>query len=185
MVNLEEEYLIKKLQGKDETAFEVVVEKYGDRLLKVCYMILKDIHLSQDIVQEVFIQIFNNIDSFKGNSSLYTWIYKIAINRCRNVLKKESRMYVTDEVYLDIDSCNDDIDKNINMIVLKDIILKLKPNYREVITLYYLEDMSLNDISEVTGENENTIKTWLLRGRNLIKNYMIKEGFSDGKGQIG
>jgi len=75
-----EKRLIKKLKKGKEEAYKEVLDLYGNRLLKTCYLILKDKDEAEDIVQETFLKVFRQIGAFKGDSSIYTWIYQIAIN---------------------------------------------------------------------------------------------------------
>lgn len=82
-----EKNLIKRLKKGHEDAYVEVLDLYGNRLLKTCYLILKDKQEAEDVVQETFLRLFKQIDSFKGNSSIYTWIYQIALNLCRDRLK--------------------------------------------------------------------------------------------------
>lgn len=165
---------------------EGVLESYGDRVLKLCYMILKDLHAAQDLTQEVFIQVYKNKSKFREESSLYTWIYKIAINKCRTYVKKHSKMVYFDSENINILVDNDfteeeptleeEVVRSISSEKIKDIITGIKPIYREVILLYYFEDLSIKDIAQILEEKESTIKSKLFRARELLKQEFIKEG---------
>lgn len=80
--------LIVNLKKGREDAYRQIVEEYGNRLLRTCYLILKDREEAEDVVQETFIKVFRNIDSFRENSGLYTWIYTIALNLSRDRLRR-------------------------------------------------------------------------------------------------
>ncbi|WP_055665849.1 sigma-70 family RNA polymerase sigma factor [Desnuesiella massiliensis] len=168
---------------------EGVLESYGDRVLKLCYIILKDLHAAQDLTQEVFIQVYKSRSKFREESSLYTWIYKIAINKCRTYAKRHSRMvyFDSEEINLLVDndfseeelSLEESVVRSISSAKIKDIITGIKPIYREVILLYYFEDLSIKDIAEVLEEKESTIKSKLFRARELLKQEFIKEGIAN------
>lgn len=174
---IDEKALIKGLKNREASAFEVLLNIYGDKILRVCYLILKDIHLAEDVTQEVFILVYRHCSKFKEKSSLYTWITKIALNKCRDVLMKNSEYTYfedTDEIESNTNVENDVL-KNVKGDKIKDCIFLMKPLYREVITLYYYQELSIKQICEVLEENENTVKSRLIRGRKLLKDILIKE----------
>jgi len=174
---IDEKALIQGLKSKEASAFETLLNIYGDKILRVCYLILKDISLAEDVTQEVFILVYRHGSKFKEKSSLYTWISKIAVNKCRDVLKKNNE-YIFFEDYHEIES-DSNIEKevltNVKGNKIKDCIFLMKPRYREVITLYYFEELSIKEICEVLDENENTVKSRLIRGRKILKDMLIKE----------
>lgn len=169
--------LIQGLKNKEAPAFESLINIYGDKILRVCYLILKDINLAEDVTQEVFILVYRHGSKFKEKSSLYTWIRKIAVNKCRDVFKKNNE-YLCFEDYPEIEA-DINIENEVLMSVkgnkIKDCLFLMSPLYREVITLYYYEEMSIKEICKVLNENENTIKSRLLRARRMLKEMLIKE----------
>lgn len=173
--NRETEKLIKNLKRNRESAYEKVLELYGDKLLKTSYLILKDLDMAEDIVQETFIKVFKNINSFKGNSSLYTWIYKIALNLCRDKLRRETELPIFDDYLEASENIEDIIINNENKEMLKKHLSNLNTIYREALILFYFEDMSIKEISVVLEEKEGTIKSRLSRGRVILREYMDKE----------
>lgn len=174
---MDEKALVHGLKNKEASAFEALLNIYGDKILRVCYLILKDIALAEDVTQDVFVLVYRHGSKFKENSSLYTWISKIAVNKCRDVLKKNNE-YLYFEDYQDVEA-----DSNIEAEVLnsvtgdkiKDCIFLMKALYREVITLFYYEELSIKEICEVLDEKENTVKSRLMRGRKILKDMLIKE----------
>jgi len=182
LIYLRDEDLLKGLRNRDDFAFEALLENYGDRLLKVCYLILKDLPLAEDAVQEAFIQVYRNIGKFKGESSLYTWIYKIAVNKCRDLLKKRNEYFPIEDVEAVSDT---DVEyeaiNNLGRKRVKDIVFSLSPIYREIITLFYFEDLSIKEICSILEESEGTIKSKLYRARGILKEILVKEEMSSGK----
>lgn len=174
---LNEETLVYALRKKEDNAFKFLIKNYGSNVLKLCFSILKDMHLAEDIVQETFIIVYKKIGNFNGQSSLYTWVCKIAVNLCRSRLRKQKNEKLFFEIP-DIKS-KDNIEeqtlKNIEGSKIREIIFSLKPIYREIITLYYISDFSVKDISNITGEKESTIKSRLKRGRDIIRGEIIEE----------
>ncbi|GAA0178151.1 RNA polymerase sigma factor [Clostridium sediminicola] len=174
---LNEDCLIQALRKKDDEAFKFLLKNYGSSILKLCFSILKDIHLAEDIVQETFVKVYNKIGEFNERSSLYTWICKIAVNECRGRLrkqKKEKLFFKIPEIKSK-DNVEEQTIKNIEGSKIRKIIFSLKPIYREILTLYYISDFSVKDISRITGEKESTIKSRLKRGRDIVKDEIIEE----------
>lgn len=178
--NIDEKILIHGLKNKEASAFETLLNIYGDKILRVCYLILKDINSAEDVTQEVFISVYKYFSKFKEKSSLYTWINKIAINKCRDELKKNTE-YISFEDYKELEADSNtekDVLNSVKGDKIKSCIFLMKPLYREVITLYYYQDLSIKEICEVLGENENTVKSRLIRGRKILKDLLIKEDLS-------
>lgn len=179
---LRDEHMISGLKNGDDIAFETLLDKYGDRVLQVCYLILKDLPSAEDTVQEVFIQVYKSISKFKGNSSLYTWIYRIAVNKCRDLLRKRNEYSPIENIdavsHIDVE---DEVISGINREKIKDIVFSLPPIYREVVTLFYFEDLALKDICDIIGESEGTLKSKLHRARKLLRETLVKEGIDYGE----
>lgn len=85
---MEEKELIQKLKNKDRIAFQQLVGDYKDSLLNVCYGYLKDLDDAEDLTQEVFTEVYRTIHNFKEEASLFTWMYRIAVSRSLDELKK-------------------------------------------------------------------------------------------------
>jgi RNA polymerase sigma-70 factor, ECF subfamily len=88
---VEEAEILKKLKAGDESAFNKLVALYASRVLNTCYRFLLDKEDAEDISQEVFIEVFQSIRSFRGNSKLSTWIYRIAVTKSLDEIKKRNR----------------------------------------------------------------------------------------------
>ncbi|NMB28225.1 MAG: sigma-70 family RNA polymerase sigma factor [Tissierellia bacterium] len=177
-----EKELIKKLKNDEEEAYEIVLDTYGNRLIKACYLILKDERESEDVVQETFLKVFKNIQSFKGKSSLYTWLYSIAMNLCKDMLgKRTNRLSFNDAIEIESGSLEDIALDNIDKILLKEKLFELPFIYKEVLILFYFEDLSIKEISRILEEKEGTIKSKLSRGRNILKKSLLKGGDFDEK----
>ncbi|WP_425448629.1 RNA polymerase sigma factor [Dethiothermospora halolimnae] len=180
MIDINEMEIIKGLKLKDEHMIKEFMNIYKDRLMKVAYMVMKDINIAEEIVQETFIKIIKDIDKFEGKSSLYTYVYKIAINQCRQKLRKNwfKRITLVDK-WFEGGDYRDWTEKSIDKLTIDKSIGKLKFKYREVLLLYYYEDMSIEKIAEVTGDKKGTIKSKLSRARSMLKDILSKEGFNE------
>lgn len=174
---LRDDDLIEGLKDGDDDAVETLLDMYGDRILKVCSIILKDFTSAEDAVQEIFLKVYKNIGRFKGESSLYTWIYRIAVNKCRDLLRKRNEFSPLEEVEVVSDQdVEQEVISSINRESIKSRVLSMAPIYREVVTLFYFEDLSIKEICEILDEAEGTVKSKLHRARNILREAIEKEG---------
>lgn len=166
-VNLEREIWLEKM-----------MDQYGDRLTKLSYNYIKDWNLAEDIVQEVFITCFKEFEKIDSIESFKAWIYRITINKCKDVLKSSifKRVIVNSNFF----TFKKSAELTPEMMILKrseeeflsTSVLELPIKFREVITLYYYEELSIEEISEILKINQNTIKTRLNRARKKLKALM-------------
>lgn len=157
---------------------------YGDKIIRLVYLIIDNYHVAEEITQEVFVKAYRNKGSFRGDSSPYTWLYRIALNLSKNYIKRKSRIWF-------IPFKNEEKENRLTesleeKVVCKTIsagvracILKLPLIYREVIILHYFEDLKVSEIARVLGQAEGTVKSKLFRGRKLLKEILRKEGLVD------
>lgn len=171
-----DEKLIKEILSGNESAMEILVKRYYDLVHSFIYRNVSDYNIAYDLTQEVFIKVIKNIDKFsfeKGNFK--TWILKIAVNTNKDYFK--STVYKQRKETQDIDNHEIKDDKNVvDILSKKEDVIKIKeavnqlPNLqREAIILKYYDDLKIKEISKVTGENENTIKSRLFNGIKGLK----------------
>lgn len=177
-----ENQLIDGLKNKNEEAFVRLMEIYGTRLLKTCYLILRDREEAEDIVQETFIRVYKNIGAFKGDSSLYTWIYKIALNLSRDRLKKKDCKLQIEEDLLGLEDLELRVEDRLIRERIFEEVKGLDPIYRQALILFYYEDMSISEISNISGEKQGTIKSRLSRARNILKVKLERGGVKGERG---
>ncbi len=178
--------LIEGLKNGDENAVKQLVFLYSDRLLQVATLILKDQYLAEDVVQESLLVAINKIHQLRGDD-LSPWLYRILVNRCRKEQRKKPWSVVEylpkNELELvpatGVDVERDVLEKDTDREVMYSIA-KLPARYREVLTLYYLEEFSLETIAKVTQEPLGTIKSRLHRARKRLQKILIEGGFFDG-----
>ena len=171
-----EKLLIKNLKRGREEAYRQLIEEYGNKLLRTCYLILNDREEAEDVVQETFIKVFNKIDTFKEKSGLYTWIYAIALNLSRDRMRTKQDMLELKDEWIGIDDVESHVEINIDREQLRKEIFGMNSLYREVLVLFYFEELSIKEISNLLNEKEGTIKSKLSRGRNMLKESLLKGG---------
>lgn len=166
----------------DELLSKLIAE-YGDSILRMCYLYLKDYHLAEDVVQETFIQVYSHYDSFRRQCSVKTWIIQIAINLCKNQMRtKWFSLRRTDE--FPVLSCTENYDSMLEHERLITEIGRLKPDYREVILLFYYQELTVKEIASLLGKKESTVKQRLKRARAHLKQVLESVDGSPANGSL-
>lgn len=127
----------------------------------------------EEITQEVFLTAFQKIEGFRGDSSLKTWLFTIAINKSKNYLKSWHYRYMSFNQFFQnkgsVKSVETEIISMQRNRELAKAIMELPVKYREIIILYYYHDLDSNEISNLLNTNVSTVRTRLTRGRELLK----------------
>jgi RNA polymerase sigma-70 factor (ECF subfamily) len=178
---------IERLVARDERAFNELVELYGDRVYRLLFRMLGRSEEAEDMAQEVFVQVFKAIDKFRGDAKLGTWIYRVAVNLCKNRSKYLSRRHANAEDELEphaeraslgqaqgVTSSElaspDQIVEGYQMeIIVKRGIAELDVEFREVLVLRDVEDLAYEEIVEITSLPIGTVKSRLHRARAMLK----------------
>lgn len=148
---------------------ERMMDGYGNALLRLCFMYLKDRHLAEDAVQETFLRAYNNYHRFDQVGSEKAWVTRIAVNVCKDILRSawRRRVSVTEEL-ADIPAAEAGYDSADTTLVEE--VMRLKPKYREVVLLFYYQDLKIADIARILDTPESTISVRLKRAREALKN---------------
>lgn len=188
----EEAQFVARLVARDEGAFNELVITYQRRVFALVFRMLGRRDEAEDLAQEVFVQVFKAIDQFRGDSKLSTWIYRIAVNLCKNRTKYLSRRHANDQD--DVDAMADRLPfsaaKGVSVggisrpdelvegmqleVVVKRAIEQIEPEFREVLILRDVEDMSYEEIAEVTGLADGTVKSRIHRARAQLRTLVEK-----------
>jgi RNA polymerase sigma-70 factor (ECF subfamily) len=180
----DEAKLVQRLRAGDETAFRELVERYGPRIYRVAYGILRNPDDADDIAQEVFAKVYFSIKSFQARSSLYTWISRIAINQCYGLLRKKRPIHESDSAdgSFSMRTLNiADVQPRADLAVMqRDFINKLLTQVSEDERLLLIwkevEGFSLAELSEMTGLGVNTVKVRLFRARQKLVRAAAQSG---------
>lgn len=162
---------------------ERMINDHGDAVLKTAVMYLQDIHRAEDVFQEVFIKIFKGYDSFRRESSEKTWIIRITINTCRDFLKGLwNREVFPEDGMTFVPEENDPENMAIENMENRELfqrVVNLPTAYKEVILLYYYHGFNTVEISKILSISEGTVRSKLVRGRELLRKNMEKENGQD------
>ncbi|NLM74848.1 MAG: sigma-70 family RNA polymerase sigma factor [Clostridiaceae bacterium] len=153
-----------------------LIEQYGDDVYRVAFAILKSKELAEDIFQETFLRVCRSYSAYRGESSEKTWIISIAVNLCRDYMRSswKRRVVVTDEfpTYSSDNNTEDVIEKRSEREELMKAIMCLSDKFREVIVLYYYQDLSIKEIAKMLRIPQGTVKSRLYKARNLLHGMM-------------
>ena len=162
---LEDHELIEKLAGEDTRnfAFNKLVLKYQERMYWHVRKMVIDHDDADDVVQEVFIKVWKNLDRFRQDAQLYTWIYRIATNECLNFLKKKKRASLLSlgdyqDVLVSKLDLSVQMDGDAIEMKLQKALLKLPDKQRLVFNMKYFDDMKYDEIAEITGTSIGSLK---------------------------
>lgn len=187
----ETKMMTNKLDRKQREELQLKIDYYSDMLFKLCFLRLQNRQDAEDVVQEVLYQYIRRDASFESEEHEKAWLIKVAMNGCRKLWRSawyrhrnqqvsreaESRVgqdnAVTERAEVSPES--DILRKETNRMLLE-AVMKLPLKYRDVIHLFYYEDLSVKQIAEITGRKESTVTSQLTRGREMLKK-MLKEDF--------
>ncbi|SFZ92635.1 RNA polymerase sigma-70 factor, ECF subfamily [Flaviramulus basaltis] len=170
-----DQYYINLIIEGDTNAFSVLVERYKDLVFTLTLKILKNREEAEEVAQDTFVKAYKSLSKFKGDSKFSTWIYKIAYNTSLDRLKKNKK-YIND-VAIDeftehqvktIDNALDKLEDKEREQTIQECIALLPNEDSFLLTLYYFEELSLEEISKTMGIKTNNVKVKLFRSRKKL-----------------
>ncbi|MBK7680122.1 MAG: RNA polymerase sigma factor [Chitinophagaceae bacterium] len=185
---MNETELIQGLKSGDEASFKYLVENYKDRIFNTAIGIVQNAEDAEDVAQEVFIQVYRSIHSFKGESKLSTWMYRIATTRSLDLLRSRKskkrfgfmqRLFGEgNEPLYEIPDFNHPgvaMDRKETAAKLFKAIAQLPENQKAAFTLHKLEDLSYQEISEVMQTSVPAVESLMHRAKQNLKKILEKE----------
>ena len=181
MAFINDQHYINQIIEGNTNAFSVLVNQYKDLVFTLAYKMLKNKEEAEEVSQDTFIKIFNSLNKFKGESKFSTWIYKITYNTCLDKLKKIKKennvVYIEDFKEHQVNAIQNIIEsiyeKERNQKIQE--YLQLLPSEEEfLLTLYYFDDQSIEEIAKVIDCNANNVKIKLYRTRKKLAS-ILKE----------
>jgi RNA polymerase sigma-70 factor, ECF subfamily len=172
--------IIIKCKKNDKAALIYLFHEYERYLYNLCYSYIQNEQDALDLVQEIFIKIFNNLPSFNERLPFHPWIRKISVNTCLNFKRDRKNnvlslnyeinddITVQDIIASTVDIEKEIVDEDVRKII-KDNIKNLPKNYRLIIALRYYEDLSYNEIASLLNKPLGTIKTDIYRAKAILK----------------
>ncbi|WP_439116679.1 sigma-70 family RNA polymerase sigma factor [Metabacillus litoralis] len=158
-----------------EKLIDQLMDQYGNAILHLAYSYVGNKEVAEDLTQDIFVKCYQRLDQYQNKSSLKTWLWKIAINHCKDYLRSwhYKHIVVSDEQDKQTSSRDNEVEQQVFQKYEDEHLVKtvfsLPDTYREVIYLFYFEERSIKEISNLTNVNQNTIKTRLKRAKEILK----------------
>lgn len=179
--------LIKAFQKGDKKAFDELVIRHKDRIFSLCYRFLGDYEEANDSAQEAFLKAYGSLNSFRLESAFSTWLYRIAVNICKNKLGSSAYKARHKTVSLDNPGIPSEdrlpmeipdgapsplarMEEKEKMALLQGALDTLPAEFKMAVTLRDVEGLSYEDIAEITGLNLGTVKSRIARARTDLRN---------------
>lgn len=164
-----------------EQIIDQLMREYSDDILHLVYTYVKNRTIAEDLTQEIFIKCYEKLNQFNQQSTIKTWLYRIASNHCKDYLRSwhYRKITLSNKVFEHIPSMSKQVEEEVikqsEENSLTNAVMNLPLKYREVVFLHYYEELSLKEMSKITSVNINTLKTRLKRAKELLKDKMIEE----------
>jgi RNA polymerase sigma-70 factor (ECF subfamily) len=184
---LEDQRLLAALQSGDETAYEQLIARFQTPVYNLAYRLLNDQSDASDVLQEVFIKIFRNVATFRGESSLRTWVYRIAVNESHNrrrwLFRHRRGETGIEDTFDDSETREKPLKDNgetpydftMNreaQLLLEEGLAAVNPVYRAVLVLREVEELSYEEIAAILEISIGTVKSRIVRGRDALRKHL-------------
>lgn len=181
MTKLDDQHYITQIIGGNTNAFSTLVDRYKDLIFSLALKMVKNREEAEEVAQDTFIKVFNSLEKFKGDSKFSTWIYKVAYNTCLDRMKKNKK----EEGNINIDDFSEHLVKTMENALSKMMDEERKKSIQDclnllpsdegfLLTLFYFEDQSLEEIAKIMDITANNAKVKLFRSRKKLAS-ILKE----------
>ena len=180
--SLDDAVLVKAFVKGDQTAFEVLFKKYNRHVARLVYSVIRTPDLVEDTVQEVFLLVYRNLHKFRQQSAFKTWLYRITVNESLRQISRAQRWQPLPEQEAEPEGTHDTlvsypgVESPERMLLqgerkalVQEGLGQLNPNQKLILSLYYMEDLSIQEISEVLSIPEGSVKSRLFYARENLK----------------
>ncbi|MSV27608.1 MAG: sigma-70 family RNA polymerase sigma factor [Bryobacterales bacterium] len=176
--------LLLELQANSEKAYETLVARFQQPVFSLVYRLLEDPNEAPDVVQDVFLKVFRGVGRFRGQCSLKTWIYRIAVNEAFNHRRWFGRHRRREVGLEDEDGGAQGIGRTLSdagrspydyvfdrerQALIEDALSRINPNFRAAVVLRDISELSYEEIAEVLDVSMGTVKSRILRGREALR----------------
>jgi RNA polymerase sigma-70 factor (ECF subfamily) len=159
--------LVREFISGRTSAFDLLYKRHASRVYNICLGILGNPDDARDAMQETFVQVFRSLPKFRLHSKFCTWLYRIAVNKCVDAVRRRPRWEVKDS----LEDFRCEVPSNDNRLVeeIRFLVTKLKPSYRAVLVLYYFQQFSYGEIAETLGWSVEQVRSNLHRARRALR----------------
>jgi RNA polymerase sigma-70 factor (ECF subfamily) len=175
-------FFVLQSSPKEEPDIDRLISEYSKSLTRLCYMLLKDVHLAEEAAWEALYKAYKGYNKFRRESSEKTWISQIAINICKSYMRKSSYKEIACSDYISLTYVPEDAImtefSSEESLALLNAVYVMPVKYRQVILLRYYQEFSVSEIANILKEKENTISVRIKRGKEMLKE-ILKEEYID------
>jgi len=179
-VQTSDEALVQLIASGDKKALQVLFARHNVRVFRFVLRFLGDESVAEDLVSEVFFDVWRQADRFESRSQVSTWLLAIARNKALSVLRRRTTEELDEEVAEFIEDPSDNpevaMQKTQRNAVLQDCLGQLSPAHREIVDLVYYHEKSIDEVAEIIGVPQNTVKTRMFYARKRIAELMTAKG---------
>lgn len=178
--------IIQEIRNGQPRRFAVLVDRHKDRAMTLAVRIVGNREEAEELVQDSFVRAFRSLGEFRGDSRFGTWLYRILYNVCvTNVTRKrkqEAAEITEDNLLSELPSPEEETDILTRLEEdelrrrIGDAIETLPENQRTAVTMFYVQEMTYEEIARVTGQPMGTVKTNLFRGREALRRSVLRSG---------
>lgn len=182
---MNEKELIARLQARDEAAFEELIRQYEKKVYSLCARMCGNAEDAEEAAQDAFLALWRGIDRFRQESSLSTWIYRLASNACIDLMRRKKKgagSVSLDDEELFVDAVDpapqphEEAEWRETQRLLQEGLLSLPAEYRSILLLREIEGLSYSEISAALDLELGTVKSRISRGRTLLRNFLSVNG---------
>ena len=170
--------LVERYLSGDMRAFDELMIRYERQIYRVCYRFVDNREDAMDLAQEVFIKAFEHLSTFRRESSLKTWLYRIAMNHCLNHVKKNSKQFVevSDAIGSIQPSVHSDLEEREQRALFRRLVAKLPPKQKAILEMRIHEQLSYEEIASMSGRSISTIKASVFFALEKLRKLLKDEG---------
>jgi len=180
---VEDQALVDRILAGESDLFRTLIDQYRRLVVHVVFRLIPNETDREDICQEVFCKVYQNLKTFRHDAKLSTWIARVAYNTCLNFLDKK-KLPLYDDLISDTEEMETAIPDNTTRPdllfeteqtadIVRNAIDRLPVKYKTIVTLYHLDQMGYNEIAKSLNLPEGTVKSYLFRARKLLKNRLL------------
>nr|WP_319398460.1 RNA polymerase sigma factor [uncultured Carboxylicivirga sp.] len=185
---IDDKLIIKQVKEGNRDAFRQLVTLHHQRVIYICMSFVNQLEDAEDIAQEVFVEVYKSISSYREEASLSTWLYRLSVNKSLDYLRQKKRkkrgygvlssMDNTELSNLSIVS-SEDVDQDIELEERKKILLqameKLPERQKVALTLSKLDELSQKEVADVMGVSEGSVESLLVRAKKKLKEILMMQ----------
>ncbi|WP_073309039.1 RNA polymerase sigma factor [Flavobacterium terrae] len=181
MTFIEDQHYINLILNGNTNSFATLVDRYKDMVYTLALKMLNNKEEAEEIAQDTFIKVFNSLSKFKGESKFSTWVYKVTYNTCLDALKKKKKQnnvaYIEDfseHQTKKLEGILDNIDEKERNRAIQDCLEELPSDEAFLLTLYYFDDKSIEEVAKVVNISTDNVKIKLFRTRKKLATILKK-----------